>query len=565
MGHNHDECPDLFERTKFWVSLGVPKRTHFIGQAKELVNLDDYRAGLLSGAGREVGSSTLPHKFRTPFTAQEDKDIYDYVQDCKRKGKKILGNAIYKDFYQTHRQHTWQSWRDRYVKITKRLKKRSAKDNDASEEESPGGKTVRDSKQRSSNGEQWETPMHGDLAAIMPGSGQLRKHPLADNAQLPPSVRRNTKRVSTGLTPSVSETPFEQSPGPVDDNIVPPTRGTVPALTSQQTEELLSYTEEILLLDRQEEDEWFHDYAERTQHSPDVCRSHFYDTVLPEYHRRQNRIKLSWKAVASGNRDGGIEEKEHEKAGTRGRSSSVPSLYFDVMERDIPRRSSESSNEALAREVEGKHQAQTDDEESYRLLSQEPISSGDHINETQNEIIVPNSSNATAKSKEGTPQSQGDSYVDSESDSGPTGREPSLELGGFAPYDQPSQPAPASDTQDVLDEEEETAKIQSWLISKCEEYSIMNPAPFVDALLCTSISLEHADKVVGYLVKGKPIPKDIAGVWSASDDQDLLSGNQRKVAKLIDKHGPKLVELRKEYLHKKSQLNSRGQELIVGL
>ncbi|KAK4458138.1 Rap1 Myb domain-containing protein [Cladorrhinum samala] len=53
---------------------------------------------------------------RTPFTPEDDRMLFEYVQDRMRQGAKVRGNVIYKEFEEEHPHHTFQAWRDRYIK-----------------------------------------------------------------------------------------------------------------------------------------------------------------------------------------------------------------------------------------------------------------------------------------------------------------------------------------------------------------------------------------------------------------------------------------------------------------
>jgi hypothetical protein len=77
-----------------------------------------HRAGPAPGYARTVGSTVVPPKAtRTPFTPQDDRDLWYWVQDYKNQGVHgIKGNEIYKQLEAINPRHTFQSWRDRYVK-----------------------------------------------------------------------------------------------------------------------------------------------------------------------------------------------------------------------------------------------------------------------------------------------------------------------------------------------------------------------------------------------------------------------------------------------------------------
>ncbi|KAF2825368.1 hypothetical protein CC86DRAFT_371062 [Ophiobolus disseminans] len=77
----------------------------------------DHRAGPQLGEAREPGAINRPVKGgRAPYTADEDIILYIWVRDCVANGGSASGNEIYKQLEAKHPRHTWQSWRDRYLK-----------------------------------------------------------------------------------------------------------------------------------------------------------------------------------------------------------------------------------------------------------------------------------------------------------------------------------------------------------------------------------------------------------------------------------------------------------------
>ncbi|GAB7329060.1 hypothetical protein MBLNU13_g00900t1 [Cladosporium sp. NU13] len=86
--------------------------------AGALPDKNHHRAGPAPGYARTVGSTVVPPKStRTPFTPQDDRDLWNWVQDYKNQGVHgIKGNEIYKQLEAINPRHTFQSWRDRYVK-----------------------------------------------------------------------------------------------------------------------------------------------------------------------------------------------------------------------------------------------------------------------------------------------------------------------------------------------------------------------------------------------------------------------------------------------------------------
>lgn len=53
---------------------------------------------------------------RTPFTTEDDKLLYKWVQKANNSGLALQGNKIYQILAAHNDRHTYQSWRDRYVK-----------------------------------------------------------------------------------------------------------------------------------------------------------------------------------------------------------------------------------------------------------------------------------------------------------------------------------------------------------------------------------------------------------------------------------------------------------------
>ncbi|KAF2173037.1 hypothetical protein M409DRAFT_16987 [Zasmidium cellare ATCC 36951] len=67
-------------------------------------------------AVREVGSTAMGRTTRTPFTPDDDKLLWNWVEQARAAGDPLKGNAIYKALEAVNPRHTHQSWRDRYVK-----------------------------------------------------------------------------------------------------------------------------------------------------------------------------------------------------------------------------------------------------------------------------------------------------------------------------------------------------------------------------------------------------------------------------------------------------------------
>lgn len=83
-----------------------------------LENTDDYIVGTRSAADRQVGSVTIAVKGRrNPFSKEDDQILFNWLEPFRRIGGKYKGNEIYKQLQRKHPQHTFQSWRSRYLTV----------------------------------------------------------------------------------------------------------------------------------------------------------------------------------------------------------------------------------------------------------------------------------------------------------------------------------------------------------------------------------------------------------------------------------------------------------------
>ncbi|KAL8812233.1 MAG: hypothetical protein Q9200_001174 [Gallowayella weberi] len=152
----------LFSGTKFWLSQRVPQRRRFVEEVEAnggqttllekeadikivdhtrkeqlpgtysykyiedsvrsgaLQDLDRYLAGPPIGTIRTVGSTIQPAKAgRTQYTTEDDRALVNWVVGVEQRGGATNGNEIYKQLEAQNPRHTWQSWRDRWVKKLK--------------------------------------------------------------------------------------------------------------------------------------------------------------------------------------------------------------------------------------------------------------------------------------------------------------------------------------------------------------------------------------------------------------------------------------------------------------
>ncbi|KAL4886993.1 TRF2-interacting telomeric protein/Rap1 C terminal domain-containing protein [Aspergillus karnatakaensis] len=67
---------------------------------------------------RPIGATHIPAKrSRQAYTVSDDQYLWDYMQPYEHdSGASIRGNKIYQELGAKNPRHTWQSWRDRYLK-----------------------------------------------------------------------------------------------------------------------------------------------------------------------------------------------------------------------------------------------------------------------------------------------------------------------------------------------------------------------------------------------------------------------------------------------------------------
>ncbi|KAI1278363.1 TRF2-interacting telomeric protein/Rap1 C terminal domain-containing protein [Xylaria sp. FL0933] len=83
---------------------------------------EDYSCdALASRPGSSYKPAPKPKLTRTRFTQEQDRALISFVTERERLGESTSGNDIYKQFAETHPHHTWQSWRDRWVKKLKNI------------------------------------------------------------------------------------------------------------------------------------------------------------------------------------------------------------------------------------------------------------------------------------------------------------------------------------------------------------------------------------------------------------------------------------------------------------
>ncbi|KAJ5506508.1 hypothetical protein LT330_004583 [Penicillium expansum] len=103
--------------------------------------------------------------------------------------------------------------------------------------------------------------------------------------------------------------------------------------------------------------------------------------------------------------------------------------------------------------------------------------------------------------------------------------------------------SPASEVSD--DHTSDAPDVDTWIDQRLARGA--KESHVFDALRCTSMVPEMADKVLKYLTAGKGIPDDMPGVWTAEDDSCLQAGEYSRVQRALTKHGAEAYKDRWEY------------------
>ena len=91
-----------------------------------------------------------------------------------------------------------------------------------------------------------------------------------------------------------------------------------------------------------------------------------------------------------------------------------------------------------------------------------------------------------------------------------------------------------------------TARLDAWIDSHVA--AGMEAEDVALALKCTSMEVDLAEEVLPYLAKHKTIPRNVRGVWTEEDDEDLDASDGRRIRKLQEKHGQEGFDARWDFL-----------------
>ncbi|KAK2740155.1 hypothetical protein FQN55_008996 [Onygenales sp. PD_40] len=609
----------LFGRTKFWLSKALPQRSwmrqriennggkvvmlekdadvllvdymkkgdHPPGSISykyvedslsngKLGNREDYRVGNRPGQVRPAGSSTIRQKtHRLPFSAKDDQILYDWVDNCKQKDAKLSGNKIYQQLeeqarkfrllqmhmhitntkFTQHPHHTWQSWRDRYVKTLR---------------DRPRPVTAERHRSNSAVADRAANARPGDRTA----SPSRRVPPL------------NLSRRYEGFT-------------------------------REDKEKLLEVAKDILNLEPSKVDEAWEEWAKDVESDKTGAewKSFFNDIVEPEYRAKKAEMRpsrrpppaqhLETASTTSTNRSqetilsirperrersreqrGSTSELTNEKR--RRNTADIPSSDFQT---DLLQRKKRRATEHVAQE---RISPSTPSEQSRRRspisksISSKDSSAQKSVHE-RNTLSKSNSPYPAQKSKSASVSrvpstSTSTSASHDKFETAPQFQDTREEEDGETQYDTPVEPAhpshkphptrtertipvsppPAGEDNNNNHSQNAVQKIDSWITTRTTRTTGRNAISInqaLEALNCTCMNFDLADAVLKRMKSNKDaiIPDDMRGVWTKQDDERLRSPDSRNIMRLLEKHGNDLFKERFGYL-----MTCQNAELDMG-
>ncbi|KAL9113574.1 MAG: hypothetical protein Q9227_002312 [Pyrenula ochraceoflavens] len=128
-----------------------------------LENLEEHQVGPSAPISRPVGSViTAPKGTRRRFTKEDDRLLWEWVKPAEAKGISVRGNDLYKQLAEQYPHHTWQSWRDHWLKYVSQNKWPFPVREASSDDEDP--ETAEPPKKRqkiSETSHNWQSQDHG--------------------------------------------------------------------------------------------------------------------------------------------------------------------------------------------------------------------------------------------------------------------------------------------------------------------------------------------------------------------------------------------------------------------
>lgn len=586
---------ELFHGLRFWIAQRCPSRTHFIQLVEShggevvklekqanimiadhmkkeappgsysytyieesvergrLAALDDHVAGPPEGAVRPVGS-IQPAKTgsRKPFTPEDDRLLQQWVEERSPQGAKLMGNQIYQQLEKLHGRHTWQSWRDRYIRCISRQVPAAVT---ADEDQLPSPETVRQQQSATlpeSPGAELQYEAK-DMAKSKPG----REVPeVSSNSRTGKSYQATAENAGTisprGIKRRQNSVHMPDHPGnghgPVhvvtDKSSSPAAQSTEDALRAagahgQQSAQVVDPSSGTRKRKRTEQ-------ADSLQHgTPELGSSPCRSLNLDRYESKSPESKNIPRLAVRNSSHGVI---------SIGSDDEVPESPSPVEQPEGPDRTKREHAWMHVTEAGGMD-SDIAAEESYRLQDDTDLS------------IVRLESLEPSLPEEITIRlgSPWDTQAILNRQTQVLDFELAEPEGGFPP--EPDEVTEESHEQSAkfvdgiesniaqlatapryhgrttaVKEAKGTNDLDHWIADKVAHG--YNETHCVRALKSTSMVVAVAEEVLRDLAAGHGISNDMAGVWTEADDQALDGSDGRAIAKLEQKHGKRSLDAR---------------------
>jgi hypothetical protein len=333
----------LFAGQKFWLSSTVPQRTRFIEDVKanggevvplekqadiclydharknpppgmysyryvehsvrngQLEDLETHRiGGLDSRAARPVGSVILASKgSRTTFTEADDRFLWEWVKPHEGL-RGAAGNVIYQQLEAANPRHTYQSWRDRWLKYVQHQKRDHVRaggqrqHNAAPEQAEPAvTKTPRQTPNRIGRPRGSPRIVVEVPVQETPKRGRPRPRKIQQDGPDDDTISVTSLPVATQLQTPAKSMPKKNGDTP---RVEKPATSTPKSKTSfrefsDADRTLLFNAAEVILEVPEDNDStpWELMAAEHQSHTAEQWRRYFHEVIAPEYRDQQRR------------------------------------------------------------------------------------------------------------------------------------------------------------------------------------------------------------------------------------------------------------------------------------
>ncbi|KAK4549335.1 hypothetical protein LTR36_006332 [Oleoguttula mirabilis] len=243
----------------------------------------DHTAGPSVGAIRDVGSIVPGKQTRTAFTLEDDRVLWQWVKQAQEQGGLAKGNDIYKQLEARNPRHTFQAWRDRYIKklmdrppagvVLKVAANAPPTPPEALDQEADVMNDTGKGKQKASSPANKRTLAELESAARVEPPGATFRLPRG--SQMPSQSPVKSSLQKPGRKPHV--------PGPMDDD----DESQGEDFDDGDFEALLGQAEFIVTIDENRTGEAWQAWAQAYKsHTADEWQEFWEDKVQPEYMRR---------------------------------------------------------------------------------------------------------------------------------------------------------------------------------------------------------------------------------------------------------------------------------------